>query len=193
MRIALPRSTALVLVISVVFLASLPSYGRNNLNNPGKIGHRTAALRTIIPPAKEMEIGKEYAAEFANSVEMVKGPRVERYVTHLTENVVNSSDVKGSLTVKIVKSPEVDAFSIPGGFVYLTSGLLLAADDEDEIAGAIAHQVAHAAMRSRASRVTKMTLLNYATIPLINVPMAAPQMRPRLRSASNKQRRRFAS
>jgi predicted Zn-dependent protease len=159
-----------VLGCSGVLLATLLVYGQKNENNPDKIGHRTVAHKSIISPEKEREVGKQEAEQFERSVELVQDPVVEQYVTTVSGSVVSHSDWKGQVTVKVVKSSEVSGFSLPGGFIYLSSGLLLAAENEDEIAGAIAHQVAHAAARHWASQMTKATLMQYATIPLIFTP-----------------------
>jgi predicted Zn-dependent protease len=149
-----------VLMGSSVLVGALPTYGEKNLNDPGKIGHRTVARRSIIAPAKEAEIGKEDAARFERTVELVEDPWVVHYVTTMAENVVRNSDWKGPVTVKVIKSPDIDSFSLPGGLIYLTSELLLSAESEDEIAGALAHQVAHAAVRHWASEVTKMVIVS---------------------------------
>jgi predicted Zn-dependent protease len=164
-----------VLVGSILLLVAPPIYGRKSLNRPDKIGHRTVAHRSIIAPAKEMEIGKQVAAQFESTVELVRDPLVERYVTSMAEKVVCHSDCKGGITVKVVKSPEVDSFSLPGGFVYLKSRLLLSAENEDEIAGAIAHQVAHAATRSWAAEATAAIFLQLVFIPKIVAPPATAQ------------------
>jgi predicted Zn-dependent protease len=159
-----------VLACSGVLIPTLPVYGRKNENNPDKIGHRTVAHKSIISPEKEREVGKEKAEQFERSVELVQDPVVEQYVTTVAGRVVSHSDWKGQVTVKVVKSSEVNSFSLPAGFIYLSSGLLLAAENEDEIAGAIAHQVAHAAARHWASEVTMMTVAQYAMLP----PMLTP-------------------
>jgi predicted Zn-dependent protease len=162
-----------VLMAAMVLVAVRPIYSQKNLNNPDKIGHRTVAHKSIISPKNEIAIGREYATRFESTVELVQDPVVQRYVTTVAENVVRHSDWKGPLTVKVVKSPDVDSLSLPGGIIYLKSGLLLSAEDEDEIAGAIAHQVAHAAARHWAADMTKMTI--YAMLPSIFVPSASPQ------------------
>jgi predicted Zn-dependent protease len=96
----------------------------------------------------------------------------------VAENVVRNSDWKGSTTVKVVESPDVDSLSLPGGFIYLKSGLLLSAENEDAIAGAIAHQVAHAAARHWASYMTRQTIMQYAMLPIVFIPPSAPSASP---------------
>jgi predicted Zn-dependent protease len=162
-----------VLMGSSFLVAVLPIFGQKYRNRPDKIGHRTVAHRSIISPAKEIEIGKQYAALFESTMELVQDPGVERFVTTMADNVVRNSDLKGPVTVKVIRSPEVDSLSLPGGFIYLKSGLLLSAENEDEIAGAIAHQVAHAAARHWASEVTKITIARGAMLSTVLVPSAS--------------------
>jgi predicted Zn-dependent protease len=167
MRAIRQQLLPVVLVCSGVLVATLSLYGRKNENNPNKIGHRTVAHRSIVSLEKESEIGKRQAEQFERSVRLLQDSVVDRYVSIVVDNVSRNSDWKGPLVVKVVRSPEVESLSLPGGFIYLTSGLLLAADNDDQVAGAIAHQVAHAAARHWASQITKMTITEYAPLPLL--------------------------
>jgi len=161
------------LTASMVLVAGLPTLSKKNLNNPDKIGHRNVAHGSFISPEKESAIGKEYARRFEGTVELVQDPIVQHYVTTVAEIVVRNSDLRGSVTVKVAKSPDVDCFSLPGGFMYVASGLLASAENEDAIAGAIAHQVAHAAARHWASCVTRqMIAQNFQ--PVFVVPTFPP-------------------
>jgi len=158
------------LTASIVLVAVRPIYSKKNLNNPDKIGHRKVAQRSVISPEMESAIGNEYARQFESTVELVQDPVVQHYVATVAEIVVRNSDLRSSVTVKVVKSPDVDCFSLPGGFIYLKSGLLVSAENEDAIAGAIAHQVAHAAARHWASGATRQMFAQYAMPPPVVVP-----------------------
>lgn len=170
MRMARQQLLLAFLTASMVPVAVLPIYSKGNLNNPDKIGHRNVAHRSVISREKESAIGKEYARQFESTVELVQDPVVQRYVTKVAEVVVRNSDLRGSVTVKVVKSPDVDCLSLPGGFIYLKSGLLVSAENEDVVAGAIAHQVAHAAARHWASGGARQMIAQHAMLPLIFVP-----------------------
>ena len=74
----------------------------------------------------------------------------------------------------MIDSPELNAFALPGGFLYVNTGLILAAEEEDQVAGVMAHEIAHVAARHWASQMTKMTVAQFAMIPLIFVPMSYP-------------------
>ena len=119
-------------------------------------------------------MGKQYASEIDRSARIVSDPVINEYINRVAQNVARNSDLTIPLTVKILDSPEINAFALPGGFLYVNSGLIIAADEEDQIAGVMAHEIAHVAARHWASQMTKMTILQYATIPLIFVPMSYP-------------------
>ncbi len=170
MRVVRQHLLLAFLTASMVLVAVLPIYSKKNLNNPDKIGHRKVAHGSIISREKESAIGKEYARRFESTVELVQDPVVQRYVTKVAEIVVRNSDLRGPVTVKVVKSPDVDCLSLPGGFIYLKSGLLVSAENEDAVAGAIAHQVAHAAARHWASGWTRQMIAQHAMLPSIFVP-----------------------
>jgi beta-barrel assembly-enhancing protease len=69
----------------------------------------------------------------------------------------------------VVDSDEVNAFALPGGFFYVNSGLILAADEESELAGVMAHEIAHVAARHATRQMTRAQWANIGTIPLIFV------------------------
>jgi predicted Zn-dependent protease len=116
---------------------------------------------------KEIALGRQLAAEVDREVKMVEDPIVNEYVNRVGQNLVRNSDAKVPFTIKVVDSDEVNAFALPGGFFYVNSGLILAADDEAELAGVMAHEIAHVTARHGAEQQSKATLLNIATIPLI--------------------------
>jgi predicted Zn-dependent protease len=138
------------------------------------IGNRKVAHRSIISEEKEIAIGKQYADQIDQQAKIVKDPVVAEYVNRVAQNIARNSDLKVPLTVKVIDDPVINAFALPGGFLYVNTGTILAADEEDELAGVMAHEIAHVAARHWASQMTKMTLLNYATIPLIFIPMTYP-------------------
>jgi Zn-dependent protease with chaperone function len=82
---------------------------------------------------------------------------------------VRNSDAKVPFTIKVIDSDEVNAFALPGGFFYVNSGLILEADEEAELAGVMAHEIAHVAARHGTEQFSKAELFNYASIPLIFV------------------------
>jgi len=143
-------------------------------NDVNEIGSRKVAHKSIISQEKEIAMGKQYATQIDHSAKIITDPVVNEYVNRVAQNVARNSDLTIPLTVKVLDSPEINAFALPGGFLYVNSGLLMAADEEDQVAGVMAHEIAHVAARHWASQMTKMTLLQYAMIPMIFIPMSYP-------------------
>jgi predicted Zn-dependent protease len=97
--------------------------------------------------AREMTIGRQASRRFERQIKLVKDPEVLEYADRVAQKVATSSDVKVPVTIKVVDSNTVNAVSYPGGFLYVTRGLILAVDDEAEIAGVVAHEIAHVVAR----------------------------------------------
>ena len=167
------RITTLLLV-ALFFCASLPMRGADKKDDVDAIGNRRVAHKSIISEEKEIAIGKQYATEIDRSAKILKDPVINEYVNRVAQNVARNSDLTIPLTVKVIDDPTINAFALPGGFLYVNTGLLQAADEEDQVAGVIAHEIAHVAARHWASQMTKATLLQYAMIPLIFTPMSYP-------------------
>ena len=161
-------------VTAMLLCFSSPVLGADTKNDVNEIGNRKVAHRSIISEEKEVAIGRQYATEVERNAKLVTDPIILEYVNRVAQNVARNSDLKVPLTVKVIKSPEINAFALPGGFLYVNSGLVQAADEEDEIAGVIGHEIAHVACRHWAAQMTKSTLLQFATIPLIFIPMSYP-------------------
>jgi predicted Zn-dependent protease len=116
---------------------------------------------------REIAMGKQYAQEVESSVKLIQDPVVTEYVNRVGQNLVRNSDAKVPFTIKVIDSDEVNAFALPGGFFYVNSGLILAADNESELAGVMAHEIAHVAARHAMRQMTRAQLANFASIPLI--------------------------
>ena len=117
----------------------------------------------------EIGLGREYSREIEVSVRLLADPVVTEYVNRLAQNLVRNSDAKVPFTVKVIDSDEVNAFALPGGFLYVNSGLILASQDEAELAGVMAHEIAHVAARHATRQLTRSQMFNLASIPLIFV------------------------
>lgn len=96
---------------------------------------------------KEVAMGRMYAAEIEKEIKLVDDPIMTEYVNRVGQNIVNHSDAKVPFTIKVVDSDEVNAFALPGGFFYVNRGLILAAENESELAGVMAHEIGHVAAR----------------------------------------------
>ena len=117
---------------------------------------------------KEIALGKGAAQEIERSAKLVDDPVVTEYVNRVGQNLVRNSDAKVPFTIKVIDSDQINAFALPGGFFYVNSGLILAADSEAEVAGVMSHEIAHVAARHGRTRAPlKGEIAQLATIPLI--------------------------
>src|SRR6185295_15620536 len=116
---------------------------------------------------QEIADGRAAAKELEASVTLVQDPVITEYVNRVGQNIVRNSDAKVPFTIKIIESDEINAMALPGGFFYVNTGLILAADEEAELAGVMAHEIAHVAARHGAENASKGQLMEYATIPLV--------------------------
>jgi len=110
---------------------------------------------------KEVKIGRELAAEVDRQAKFIEDGMITEYVNRVGQNIVLHSDAKIPFTIKVIDSDEVNAFALPGGFFYVNKGLLLVADNEAEVAGVMAHEIAHVAARHSVENQTKASLLEY--------------------------------
>src|SRR5687768_1703971 len=131
--------------------------GKRNINS-GIIAKMSGSTE------KEVRMGREAAAEVDRQAKFVDDPIITEYINRVGQNIVLHSDAKVPFTIKVIDSDEVNAFALPGGFFYVNKGLLLAADNEAELAGVMAHEIAHVAARHAVENQTKASLLEYAAL-----------------------------
>lgn len=113
---------------------------------------------------KEMAIGRQLATEVEQQAKMVDDPIVTEYINRVGQNIVLHSDAKVPFTIKVIDSDEVNAFALPGGYFFVNKGLILAADNEAELAGVMAHEIAHVAARHAMENQGKGTFLQYGLL-----------------------------
>jgi len=164
----------LVLAVTLTFaLATVGSgEGKKKRNSDiENIGIRDINKRSInfISLDREIALGRELARQVEQESRLVGDPVINDYVNRVGQNIVRNSDAKLPFTIKVIDSDEINAFALPGGFFYVNTGLILAADDEAELAGVMAHEIAHVAARHGTEQVSRGQLWQYASIPLIFV------------------------
>ena len=133
--------------------------------DPNMIGKRNINKGIIAKMSgsteKEVKLGRELAAEVERQAKFVDDPVITEYVNRVGQNIVLNSDAKIPFTIRVIDSDEVNAFALPGGFFFVNKGLLLVADNEAEVAGVMAHEIAHVAARHSVENQTKASLLEY--------------------------------
>ena len=131
--------------------------GKRNINKGlwGKIAAGTES---------EVKMGRMLAAQVDKEAKFVDDPIITEYVNRVGQNIVLHSDAKVPFTIKVIDSDEVNAFALPGGFFYVNKGLILAADNEAELAGVMAHEIAHVCARHAMENERKMQIMDYGML-----------------------------
>jgi beta-barrel assembly-enhancing protease len=162
------RGLTAFLLFSCMTVAPAGAADKKVQRNPDEIGKRDVARGVnFYSVEKEIGIGKEMAEEVERESRLLDDPVVSEYVNRLGQNLVRNSDAKVPFTIKVVDSEDVNAFALPGGFFFVNTGLILKADSEAELAGVMAHEIAHVAARHGTRQATRGQIANYASIPLI--------------------------
>ena len=141
-----------------------------SVDDVGAVGNRDIGARGVgnwYSTDSEIKMGKMYASEIEKSTKFITDPVVVEYVNRIGQNLVKNSDSKVPFTIKVIDSDEINAMALPGGFFYVNSGLILNADEEAELAGVMAHEIAHVAAHHAAREMTRMNYAQLGTIPLI--------------------------
>jgi beta-barrel assembly-enhancing protease len=149
---------------------TMPGVKQGSVDDVNAVGTRDIGGRGMgnwYSTETEIRMGKSYAMQLEKSVKFVTDPTVTEYVNRIAQNLVKNSDAKVPFTIKVIDSDEVNAMALPGGFMYVNSGLILTADDEAEMAGVIAHEISHVAAHHAVREQTRMNYAQLGTIPLI--------------------------
>jgi predicted Zn-dependent protease len=150
--------------------ATMPGVKPGSIDDVNAVGTRDIGGRGLgnwYSTDTEIGMGKQYSMELQKSVKFVDDPVVVEYVNRIAQNLVKNSDAKVPFTIKVIDSDEVNAMALPGGFMFVNSGLILTADDEAEMAGVIAHEISHVAAHHAVREQTRMNYAQLGTIPLI--------------------------
>lgn len=166
-----------ILYISALILAvvSLPVYAGRRHGNVEDIGNRNVSgkifkiLPNFVSLEKEIALGSQLAADFEQTARIIEDPVIAEYVDRIGQNIVKHSDAKIPFHIKVVDTDEVNAFAFPGGYFYINKGVLLAARNEAELAGVMAHEISHVTARHATSRMSKGQYLQLAAIPALFV------------------------
>jgi predicted Zn-dependent protease len=166
MRRFLTANLGFALALNLV----LPFSGlaKDKKKDPDTIGDRDVSKGVnFYSLEKEIGLGKGLAQEIERQARIIDDPIIAEYVNRVGQNLVRNSDAKVPFTIKVIDAEEVNAFALPGGFFFVNSGLILRAESEAELAGVMAHEIAHVAARHGTRQATRGQLVNLASIPLI--------------------------
>jgi predicted Zn-dependent protease len=159
------RFSALALAVLVTLASAAAS---DKKKDPDEIGNRDVGKGVnFYSIEKEIALGKQLAQEVERQAKIVDDPVIAEYVNRIGQNLVRNSDAKVPFTIKVIDAEEINAFALPGGFFFVNTGVLMNADSEAEMAGVMAHEIAHVAARHGTRQATRGQIVNYASIPLI--------------------------
>jgi predicted Zn-dependent protease len=159
---------SLLVVLAITAPNAISGGGKDPKKDPDEIGNRNVGKGVnFYSLEKEIAIGKGLAQQVERQAKLINDPIIAEYVNRVGQNLVRNSDAKVPFTIKVIDSEEVNAFALPGGFFFVNSGLILKAESEAELAGVMAHEIAHVAARHGTKQATRGEIVNLATIPLI--------------------------
>ena len=144
-----------LILLSVLLLSSVPAFSADN--------HKAINIYTV---PQEIAMGRQMAAEVEKQSHIVDDHIVAEYINRLGQNIALRANAEFPITVKMIQSDSIDAFTLPGGFVYVNSGVMKLADNEAELASVIAHEVGHAAARHATRLATRGQLGKVAMLSL---------------------------
>jgi predicted Zn-dependent protease len=153
---------------------TMPGVKKGSIEDVNAVGNRDIGGRGMgnwYSVESEIKMGKGYSMEIEKSTKMITDPVITEYINRVGQNIVKNSDCKVPFTIKVIDSDEVNAMALPGGFFYVNSGLILAADEEAELAGVMAHEIAHVCAHHA---MREQTRANYAQIASTAAMIAIP-------------------
>ncbi len=162
-----------VLTLEVALLVcslSIPAQDKkpDKKHDPDEIGNRDVGKGiNFYSIEKEIALGKQLAEEVKRQAKLLNDPIVGEYVNRLGQNLVRNSDATVPFTFQVLEAEQLNAFALPGGFVFINTGLIEATETEAELAGAMAHEIAHVAARHATRQATRRQIADMATLPLI--------------------------
>src|ERR1035441_5380740 len=142
---------------------SLSSDLKKPKDDPSQIGDRNVGnCLNLYSIQKEMALGQQLAREVTRQSKILDDPIISEYVNRIWQNLARNSDLKVPFTFQVIDGDEVNAFALPGGYVFVYTGLIKVASEEDELAGALAHEIAHVAARHMTCQATKSQIAGVA-------------------------------
>lgn len=127
---------------------------------------------------KERALGQAMAGAIDLHTTFVVDPEVTDYISRLGQKIARNSDAQVPFTIKVIDSMDLRTFALPGGFLYVDKGLIMEVDSEAELAGLMAHEIAHVAARHATRFATRKYAWNLISIPLSYLGPAAIATRP---------------
>jgi predicted Zn-dependent protease len=163
-------AAGIALVLSVFAATLTGGQSKDKKKDPEQIGNRDIGTGVnFYSMEKEIALGKQLSQEIEREAKLVDDPGPAEFINRLAQNLARNSDIRVPVTAKMIDSEEVNAFALPGGFLFVNSGLVLRAETEAELAGPIAHEIAHVAARHATRQMSRGQIANIGSLALIFV------------------------
>src|SRR5450755_1925228 len=171
MALRMPASTFRCALSCLLALSTGAAFAQNGArqkkDDPAQIGNRDVGKGVnFYSLEKEMALGKQLAAEVQRQAKVVTDPLISEYVNRIGQNLVRSSDAKVPFTFQVIEGDSPNAFALPGGYVFVYTALIKIASEEDELAAAMAHEIAHVAARHMTRQATRSQIVHLAGVPV---------------------------
>jgi predicted Zn-dependent protease len=180
------RYAALFCFLTTVSLCVLGQLPEDNQQNPAIKRYHDGGLRDIeaigtrkigcgrgfgnwYTLERQIAMGKDYSSQVESTSRLITDPVITEYINRIGQNLVRNSDAQVPFTIKVIDSDDINAFALPGGFFYVDTGLISAAENEAELAGVMAHEIAHVAACHVARQRTRGQLMNLASVSMMMI------------------------
>ncbi len=158
-------------VLAAGMAQPLKTYHNGSIRDVGAVGNRDVGCNhgpgSQYPLEAQIEMGRSDAQAVETTSKLITDPVITGYVNRIGQNLVRNSDAQVRFTFKIISTGDVNAFSLPGGFIFVDSGLILATENEAELAAVISHEIAHVAACHAAQEMASEEVTDLASLPLI--------------------------
>src|SRR5438270_5785644 len=159
--------TIRILAAAALLVCSV-SPAKDKKKDPNQIGNRNVGSGiNFYSTEKEIALGKQLAEEVRRQSKLLDDPTVGEYINRVGQNLVRNSDATVPFTFQVVEGDQLNAFAFPGGFVFVYTGLIEATETEAELAGAMAHEIAHVTARHITRQATRGQIAELASLPLL--------------------------
>ncbi len=164
------KTSSIACLIGLIVIGLMPAASAlagDSRKDPNEIGSRNVSKGVnLYSIEREMALGKQLALEVEKQAKVIEDPIIAEYLNRLGQNLVRHSDVTFPVSFKMIESEEINAFTLPGGFIFVNSAILKLSDNEAELASVLAHELGHAAARHATRQATREQVINLSAIPL---------------------------
>jgi beta-barrel assembly-enhancing protease len=135
----------------------------------------------LFTKAQDVQLGQENAAQVRKQMVLIRDPFLNEYVTRVGKRLVSAREAQESgfpFTFEVVADPSINAFALPGGPMFINTGLLRAVDNEAQLAGVMGHEMSHVILRHSTNQASKSRLIELPAV--LGSEMAGSSMMGRL-------------